>query len=188
MSDLPYNSLRLITFVRLPRRRRAPSLVHATFSQEHRTMKRFAIVAALAALTVVACKKKEEAPAAAPEATEPAAKPAEGDKPAEPAAAPAAAATDPAAAAAPAAATDPAAAPAAAGDAESTGIAECDALVKRYTSCDKLPAEQKAAFMEGAKAWKQGAASGNDQVKASIADSCKKAMTSAEESMKAIGC
>jgi hypothetical protein len=153
-------------------------------------MKRFAIVAALAALTVVGCKKKEEAPAATPATTEPAAKPTEGDKPADPAAAAAApaaanAAVDPAAAAAPAA-TDPAAAPAA-GD-ESTGVPECDALVKRYNSCDKLPAEQKAAFMEGAKAWKQGAASGNDQVKASIADSCKKAMTSAEESMKAIGC
>jgi hypothetical protein len=146
-------------------------------------MKRFAIVAALAALTVVGCKKKEETPAATPATTEPAAKPTEGDKAAMPAAA------DPAAA--PAAATDPAAAPAAAapaGEDTTSGVAECDELTKRYTSCEKMPAESKAAFLEGAKAWKTQAATGDDKVKAAMADSCKKAAEAADAALKAQGC
>jgi hypothetical protein len=139
-------------------------------------MKRIAtLFVAVSLLSFAGCKKKEEAKPAEP-AAEPAA------KPAEPAAAPAAA--DPAAAPA---AADPAAAAAPAGDDMSTGIAECDELVKRYTACDKMPPEAKAAFMEGAKAWKQGAA-GGDAAKTAITDACKQAATAADAQMKQIGC
>jgi hypothetical protein len=149
-------------------------------------MKRFAIVAALAVLSSVGCKKKDDTKVA-PEATEPATKPAEAEKtpaPADPAAAPAAQAVAPAAADPAAAAADPAAA---AAD-MNTGITECDDLIKRYNACEKLPAEQKSAFMETAKAWKQGASTGDEKVKASITDSCKTTATSTDAALKASGC
>jgi hypothetical protein len=177
MSGTPYKAVRFITFVPLLEAAPARSLDFATNPpQPEKHMNRIAIVAAIAALSIVGCKKKEEkteTPAATDTAT----------KPVEPAAAPTPAPADPAAAPA-----DPAAAAAAAGEPVSTGIAECDDLVKRYTSCEKLPAEQKNAFMEGAKAWKQGAESGSEEVKKSIADSCKQAAQAADTALKAQGC
>jgi hypothetical protein len=131
-------------------------------------MKRFAIVAAIAAIAAVGCKSKEEKKDE-PAAVEPAAKPTEP------------AATEPAA-------TEPAATDTAAGEDMSTGIPECDDLVKRYTACDKMPAESKTAFLEGAKAWKQGAAAGDETVKQTIADSCKQAAEAADAAFKASGC
>jgi hypothetical protein len=146
------------------------------------TMKRIAIAAvAVSALAFVGCKKKEEAPKTDPAADTAAGKPTDTatptPAPADPAAA-APAAADPAAAAA---------APAAAGD-MTTGIAECDDLVKRYTACEKLPAEQKTAFLKGAEAWKTQAATGSEDVKKATADACKQAATNADAALKASGC
>lgn len=99
------------------------------------------------------------------------------DKPADPAA------TDPAATPP----TDPAAggAPAAGGD--TTGIAECDAYIKRLMSCDKYPQQGKDALKQSMDAWKQAAGAGGDAAKAA-ADACKKADEAASASLKQMGC
>src|SRR5688572_2567892 len=149
-------------------------------------MKRFVLVLfALAAVgTFSACKKDKKAEDTA---ADPAAKPADPaagdpakpeDKPADPAA------TDPAAATAtPAGATDPAAA----GAVEQTGVAECDALVKRQLECEKYPQAAKDAAKAGVKAWKDQAAASPEAAK-SVADGCKKQAETVDAQLKAAGC
>ena len=147
-------------------------------------MKRFVLVLfALAAVaTFSACKKdkKAEDKAAKPADTA-AGDPAKPeDKPADPAA------TDPAAATAtPASATDPAAA--ATATAESTGVPECDALIKRQLECEKYPQAAKDAAKAGVQAWKDQAAKGADAAK-TVADGCKKATEAVDAQLKAAGC
>ena len=152
-------------------------------------MKRFVLVlTAVAAVGMFsACKKDKKAD---DKAADPAAKPADttatdpanpADKPADPAAA---TATDPAGATAtPAGATDPAAA----ATADSTGVPECDAFIKRQLECEKYPQASKDAVKASIQAWKDQAAQGADAAKA-VADGCKKASETADAQLKAAGC
>ncbi len=98
-----------------------------------------------------------------------------GDKPADPAATDTATATG-----------DKPADPAAGGDA-TTGIAECDAYIKRLMSCDKYPQQGKDALKQSMDAWKQASGAGGDAAKAA-ADACKKADEAASASLKQMGC
>lgn len=143
-------------------------------------MKRFVLVLfALAAVGMFsACKKDKKKDA---EPADPAAKTADPgaadpakpeDKPADPAAA----------TATPVSATDPAAVAV-----ESTGVAECDAFVKRQMECEKYPQASKDAVKESVKAWKDQASKGADAAK-SVADGCKKAAETADAQLKAAGC
>ena len=84
-------------------------------------------------------------------------------------------------------ATDKPADPAAAGGDASTGIAECDAYIKRLMSCDKYPQQGKDALKQSMDAWKQAAGAGGDASKAA-ADACKKADEAASASLKQMGC
>jgi hypothetical protein len=152
-------------------------------------MKRFVlVVVALAAVGMfAACKKDKKKDG---EVADPAAKPADTagadmakpeDKPADPTTA---GATDPAGATVtPAGATDPAAA----ATAESTGVPECDAFVKRQMECEKYPQASKDAVKASVQAWKDQAAKGADAAK-SVADGCKKAAEAADAQLKAAGC
>lgn len=147
-------------------------------------MKRFVLV--LVALGAVglfsACKKdKKDKPAdeaakptdtAATDTTKPA------DQPA----------TDPAVAT-PAAGTDPSGAtatPAAAGD-TSTGIAECDAFIKRQNDCAKYPQAAKDAIKANVEGWKKAKAEGGEAEK-TAAEGCKKAADQADAQLKNLGC
>src|SRR5258705_6789149 len=73
-----------------------------------------------------------------------------------------------------------------------TGIAECDQYLTAYESCvkDKVPAAVRAQFNtsleQQRKSWHDLAA--NPQTKASLAQACKTAIASANQSMKAYGC
>jgi len=145
-------------------------------------MKRIVLVVfALAAVGMFsACKKDKKAD---DKAADPAAKPADTmagdpakpeDKPADPAATP----TDPAATPAD---------PAAATTADSTGVPECDALVKRQLECEKYPQAAKDAAKAGVQAWKDQAAKGADAAK-TVADGCKKAAEAVDAQLKAAGC
>jgi hypothetical protein len=153
-------------------------------------MKRFVLVlVALGAMGMfAACKKdKKKDEGATGEAgkttdtagtdtaagTQPTDQPATGDTAAQP--------TDTAAAGGAAAG---AAAPA--GD-QTTGIAECDAYIKRLMSCDKYPQQGKDALKQSMDAWKQAAGAGGDAAKAA-ADACKKADEAASASLKQMGC
>jgi hypothetical protein len=138
-------------------------------------MKRFVLVlVALGAVAMFVGCKKDKKKDAADEAgkttdTATATDTAATDKPADPAA------TDPAAAGAaadPAAAGDTPADPAAAGGDATTGIAECDAYIKRLMSCDKYPQQGKDALKQSMDAWKQAAGAGGDAAKAA-ADACE---------------
>ena len=82
--------------------------------------------------------------------------------------------------------TDKPADPAAGGDA-TTGIAECDAYIKRLMSCDKYPQQGKDALKQSMDAWKQASGAGGDAAKAA-ADACKKADEAASASLKQMGC
>lgn len=73
-----------------------------------------------------------------------------------------------------------------AGD-QTTGIAECDAYIKRLMSCDKYPQQGKDALKQSMDAWKQAAGAGGDAAKAA-ADACKKADEAASASLKQMGC
>lgn len=152
-------------------------------------MKRFVLVlVAIGAMSMfVACKKdqkKDEGTGEAGKTTDTAATDtaAGADKPADTAATP----TGDTAAAG----TDTAAKPAdtaAAGGEANTGIAECDAYIKRLMSCDKYPQQGKDALKQSMDAWKQAAGAGGDAAKAA-ADACKKADEAASASLKQMGC
>ena len=91
-----------------------------------------------------------------------------------------------------AAATTPAAATTTATSTAVTGIAECDAFLTAYESCvkDKVPAAARASFNTGLEQWKKSwhDLAANPQTKASLAQACKTAIDSANQSMKAYGC
>ena len=97
--------------------------------------------------------------------------------------------------AAPAPGTDTAANPAApaaapAGDTgaiEATGIAECDAYVKKLMACEKYPQAAKDTLKKSADAWKQAATAGGDAAK-NAAAACKKMDEAAAASLKQLGC
>lgn len=150
-------------------------------------MKRFVLVlVALGAMGMFAAckkdKKKADETGEAGKTTDTAATDtAATDKPADPAAGGDTAATDKPAE--PAAGGDTAAA---GGDA-TTGIAECDAYIKRLMSCDKYPQQGKDALKQSMDAWKQAAGAGGDASKAA-ADACKKADEAASASLKQMGC
>lgn len=145
-------------------------------------MKRFVLVlVALSAVAMfVACKKdkkKDEGGEAGKTTdTATATDTAATDKPADPAT------TDPAAAKP----AEPGVDPAVAGG-DTTGIAECDAYIKRLMSCDKYPQQGKDALKQSMDAWKQAAGAGGDAAKAA-ADACKKADEAASASLKQMGC
>jgi hypothetical protein len=72
---------------------------------------------------------------------------------------------------------------------ESTGIPECDALVKaddKFVKCDKLPAEQKQAYANSFEKDRQSYMEAKD--KAATAEQCKKAMSDLVEGAKARNC
>jgi hypothetical protein len=150
-------------------------------------MKRFVLVLlALGAMSMfVACKKdkkKDEGAGEAGKTTDTATTDTAGaDKPADTAGTPT---TDTAATGDTAA--KPADTAAAGGDAN-TGIAECDAYIKRLMSCDKYPQQGKDALKQSMDAWKQAAGAGGDAAKAA-ADACKKADEAASASLKQMGC
>jgi len=83
-----------------------------------------------------------------------------------------------------------AAEPAGGGGADSIGIAECDAYIKKFMACiDKMPEAVRGAQKDGLKmsvdAWKQ-AASGPG--KDALATACKAADEGAKAGMEAMGC
>ena len=83
----------------------------------------------------------------------------------------------------------PAMAPAAADSAaiEATGIAECDAYVKKLMACEKYPQQAKDTLKKSADAWKQAATAGGNSAK-EAATQCKKMDEAAAASLKQLGC
>lgn len=85
-----------------------------------------------------------------------------------------------------------AAAGAGAGDAESIGVPECDAYLKKYMDCiaSKVPAvartQYRNAFDQTLQSWRQAAST--PEGKAGLALGCKQAQAASEQAMKVYGC
>jgi hypothetical protein len=77
---------------------------------------------------------------------------------------------------------------AAAGDTPSVGIEACDAIIKRYMACEKMPAQAKQAFKGVAGAWKQSVEKGGEEAKAPVTKACEDAAKAQDEGLKAAGC
>ena len=72
---------------------------------------------------------------------------------------------------------------------DSTGIPECDALVKaneKFLACDKLPPEQKKMYTDKFASDKESYANAKD--KAATGEQCKKAMSDLVEGAKFRNC
>jgi hypothetical protein len=157
-------------------------------------MKRIALVlVALGAVGLFSgCKKgkkevKPEDQAAKPTDTTAPATPTDQTQPATPTPAAGDQAAQPANPATPAAAGDQGAAAAAApSEADlTTGIAECDALLKKEAACEKFP--NKDSLKQAADGYKAAKAKGDKDAK-KAADDCKKATPTAEKQLKDLGC
>ena len=75
---------------------------------------------------------------------------------------------------------------------DSTGVPECDAYIKNYSTCldSKVPEASRAAlrqaFDQTRETWKKAAADPN--MKAALATGCKQANDAAKTAMTAYGC
>ncbi len=70
----------------------------------------------------------------------------------------------------------------------STGIEECDELITKYMTCDKISVQSREAFLQGAHQWKRALETGGEAARTAVADSCKAASGTSKQALESAGC